>query len=194
MDHKRFAANLMGLAEVLGSELSPLKMKFYSQALEKYSDDQIERAITVAASTLQFFPKPIELIELIEGKSQDKALLAWEQLLEAVKNHGSYASVVFGDGKIARAVELMGGWFQVCAMTEEETKWKMNDFTKIYQGLTGDSSPRKLIGRYEQDNHARGFGDRIGPPVLIGDCRGYKEEIGPPVDGKIVKLIEKMRM
>ena len=195
-DKKRFIGNLMGLAEILGTELSELKADFYWKTLSPYSDDAVETVIISAARTLKFFPKPVELIELIEGKTGDRALLAWEQLLGAIKSHGSYASVVFGDGKIAQSVELMGGWLQVCAMTEDETKWRFQEFTKIYSGLNGNVAPKKLIGRHEQDNHARGFGDRTQPPILIGDCSRYspKEIEAPEAMKEIESLANRMDM
>lgn len=140
----------------------------YQRAMDPFSDEQIDRAMLTAALTLKFFPKPAELIELIQGTSKDNAILAWETLLMAVQRYGSYQSVLFGDGKIARTVEMMGGWLDVCAMTEEETKWKAKDFMAIYQGLPA-SEPKPLIGRYERDNRIRGFINAIPDPVLIGD-------------------------
>lgn len=138
--------------------------------MDPFSDDQIERAMMTAALTLKFFPKPAELIELIQGKTKDRAIAAWESLIGAIQRCGSYQSVIFRDGRISRTVELMGGWLEVCSMTEEETKWKMKDFCAIYQSLP-DSEPRKLMGRYEQDNRMRGFIEAIPEPVMIGQAK-----------------------
>ena len=167
-DIKRFVSNLNGLAEVLGAELSVLKIRFYEQALSRFTDDQIEMAITIAAQTMEFFPKPVQLIEIVEGKSQDRAIVAWDTLLTAIKRYGSYQSVLFADSKITKTVELMGGWLQVCSMTEDETKFRMTDFLKIYPGVNGAQEEKALMGRYEQDNVMRGFVDRIPGPVRIG--------------------------
>jgi hypothetical protein len=167
-DIKRFASNLNGLAEILGAELSELKLSFYERALSHFSDDHIEMAVTVAAQTMEFFPKPVQLIEIIQGKSQERALIAWDQLIASVQRYGSYHSVIFGDGKIAKAVELMGGWVHVCGMREDETKICMPQFLKTYQGLRGEFPQKKLIGRTEQDNAMRGFWDWIPEPIMIG--------------------------
>jgi hypothetical protein len=168
MDRKRFALNMAGLADVMGSELSELKLDFYAKALEKYTDQQIENAIMQAGGTLKFFPKPIELIEIIDGKSQDRAIIAWDTLLAAIRRYGSYQSIVFADSKITKTVELMGGWLQVCSMTEDDTKWRMADFLKIYPGINEGQEQKALMGRYEQDNVMRGFTDRVPEPVRIG--------------------------
>ncbi len=171
MDDKRFISNFTAMAEIFGYEVTPLKIKAYTMALNQFTDDQIERAIMQACASLRFFPKPVELIEFIQGKVSDQALVAWECLLHTIQNHGSYASVIFEDGRIAQTMELMGGWLQVCAMTIDETHWRMNDFTKIYQGLPGNIEPKKLIGRYEQDNAARGFLDAIPESIQIGNIQ-----------------------
>jgi hypothetical protein len=168
MDDKRFIANFTGMAEAFGAEVSPLKINIYTRVLEQFTDYQIERAIMQACTSLKFFPKPVELIEFIQGKASDQAMLAWEQLLQAIQKHGSYQSIIFEDGRIAQTVELMGGWLQVCTMTIDETHWRMSDFTKIYQGLPGNMEPKKLIGRYEQENAARGFAKSILEPIQIG--------------------------
>jgi hypothetical protein len=167
-DIKRFVSNLNGLAEVLGAELSVLKIQFYEQALSRFTDEQVEMAVSIAAQTMTFFPKPVELIEIIVGKSQDRAVVAWDTLLTAIRRFGSYQSVLFADAKITKTVELMGGWLQVCAMGEDETKFRMADFLKIYPGINGACEQKALMGRHEQDNLIRGFADRIPGPVRIG--------------------------
>jgi hypothetical protein len=94
--------------------------------------------------------------------------VAWDTLLAAIKRFGSYQSILFADAKITKAVELMGGWLQVCSMTEDETKFRMADFMKIYTSLNGVCDQKALMGRYEQDNVMRGFADRIPDPARIG--------------------------
>jgi hypothetical protein len=168
MDKERFDRNLTGLAEMFDKELSEFVIMAYQQALSRFNDDQIERAMMAAAFSLKFFPKPVELIELIEGKSQDRAIVAWDTLLTSIRRYGSYQSILFADSKITKTVELMGGWLQVCATTEDETKYRMTDFLKIYQGLNGNAEQMALMGRYEQDNVMRGFVDRVPEPVRIG--------------------------
>jgi len=168
-DRERFHQNLLGLVEALKPQdgLSEFGIMIYERAMQPFADDEIERAMMAAALTMRFFPKPVELVELVKGKTQDRAIVAWEQLLMAVQRYGSYESVLFADGRIARAVELMGGWFQLCATKEDETKWRMADFIKIYQAL-GESEPKILMGRHEQQNRMRGFLDVIRDPVMIG--------------------------
>jgi hypothetical protein len=173
MDDKRFIANFTGMAEAFGAEITPLKIRIYTMVLQKFTDDRIEQAIMQACATLKFFPKPAEIIELIEGKPSEQALIAWEQLLQTIQKHGSYQSIIFEDGRIAQTVELMGGWLQVCAMTIDETHWRMKDFVKIYQGLPGNIGPKKVIGRHEQENAAKGFIDAIPEPIQIGNIQKF---------------------
>jgi hypothetical protein len=170
----KFAENMAGLGEAFGTEITELKGKIYWQVLDRFSDDQVERAILESISTLKFFPKPAELIELIEGKSEEKSLVAWDELLTAIQRHGSYASVRFEDAKITKAVELMGGWLELCSMTEDETKFRRAEFQKIYSSLRGEFPPKTLAGRYELDNAMRGFHSAIPDPIMIG--HGHKPD------------------
>lgn len=172
---QKFDENLFMLAETFRVELSQMQLRAYKLVLSKYTDQQIEEGFLQAIATLKFFPKPAEIIELIEGKPSDQAILAWEKLLQAIQEHGSYYSVIFEDGRIAQTVELMGGWLQICAMTIDETHWRMTDFTKIYQGLPGSIEPKKLIGRHEQENAAHGFIEAIPEPTKIEAIRAMNE-------------------
>ena len=77
-----------------------MKLKIYQEALRAYSDSQIESAIGVALKSLRFFPKPVELIELIEGKKEEQSALAWEALLDTMQRIGVYRSVLLKTAEI----------------------------------------------------------------------------------------------
>jgi len=180
-DLKAFYSNLMGLAEVLGGELTELKLEFYRKALDKYSDDQVQKAIILAATSLKWFPKPVELIELIEGKTEDHALLEWDSVCQAMQRIGSGDSVVFENGKTAKVVEMMGGWVKINEMKADEVKWRRKEFMEIYKSLTGEYPQKKLAGRFELENSARGLLEHVPPPRVIGH-HGYERLPQPITD------------
>jgi len=164
-----FAANMTGMAEVFGVEMSPVKLMIYEKALGKFSDQEIQKAVDVAITTLKFFPKPVELIELIDGKPDERAVQAWGTLLETIQRHGAYRSVVFDDPKIASVVEMMGGWREVCTWRVEDTSMRGSQFQKLYRGLNGCRPENKtLIGVGDQALAVSGYGERIPPPVSAG--------------------------
>lgn len=167
-DRERFYQNLLGLAETYGEELSKMRIMIYERALSGFADDAVERAMMQAVASMRWFPKPVELIELLEGKRENAALLAWEQLQEALKRAGPMDSVRFEDGKIARVVEFLGGWIRVCSWTEEELPYRRREFLACYAGLPGCNGPETLPGLVEAHNSAHGFPDMIPEPVRIG--------------------------
>lgn len=167
-DRMEFVKKLSALAETLGAKMSEAKLWIYEQALRRFSDEQIRAAISAAASTLTFFPKPVELIELIEGKREEQSTLAWEVLLNAMQHVGAYQSVEFEDGRIARAVRLLGGWQKACSTETKYLNHFRNDFVKIYNSLPVDTEQEALEGIGELSAMAEGYLDRIKPPVRIG--------------------------
>ena len=111
-----------------------------------------------ALVTFKFFPKPIELIELIEGgNKEDQAVQACETLLNTIRSVGAYYSVIFEDSRIARTVEIMGGWEKVTSWTTDELKYRFKEFIQIYKSLPPSSKSQKVIGIIERENTVRGM-------------------------------------
>ena len=155
------------MAETFEKTLSPLLLTVYQRALAQFSDDEIEKAMMTALVTLKWFPKPIELIELINGKGEDQALMAWDTVLTAMQRYGPGDSLLFEDGRIGKCIELMGGWIQFNLMTLEEEKWRRAEFLRLYQAMP-DTPAKVLHGRFATENAARGFLEHIPEPVAIG--------------------------
>lgn len=166
-DHERFLRNMLGLLEVFREpEMSEFRILAYKSALEPFTDKQIERAILEAARTKKFFPKPVELVELIQGNGEDKALTAWEQLQQAVSRAGAYQSVLFEDPKIARVIKILGGWETVCLWPMDEMQFRRHEFLQAYKGLSDNGPPEVLAGIHDRQNTAIGYGSAA--PVVIG--------------------------
>jgi len=175
-----FVRRLSALAETLGAKMSEAKLWIYEQALRRFSDEQIWAAVSAAASTLTFFPKPVELIELIEGKREEQSTLAWEALLDAMQHVGAYQSVEFEDGRIARAVRLLGGWQKACMTQTRYLNAFRNDFVKVFNSLPPETGPEVLEGIGEMSALAEGYPDRVKPPVLIASRAPVPPALGAP--------------
>jgi hypothetical protein len=171
MDEKQFCKKLLALAELFDKELSQAVIGFYVSALEEFSDSEIDSALKTAALKCKFFPKPAELIELVNGPQEEQSLLAWEQLTAAVQLHGAYDSVMFADTKITRVVEALGGWITVCNWPVAELHFRRSEFNKLYQAARPLKEQRVLPGLVQLDNAGRGYLDKVPPPAVIGDDR-----------------------
>lgn len=138
----------------------------YDTALERFTEEQFDRAMNMAVKTCKFFPKPAELIEFIRGDSGSSALVAWETLSIAMQRHGPYRSVLFDDGRIARVVKALGGWKEVCSWLTKDIPYRRNEFMKLYTSAP-DCEPEILPGEFELENRARGYLNHIPEPAKV---------------------------
>jgi len=157
-DKDRFINSFRSLKELFGKDISKEVQKIYTAALTPYSIEDVERAISVAMGTLKFFPKPVELIELIGGNSGDMAEVECVKAFKAIRSVGSYESVCFDD-PITQAViaQYFGGWVKFCMETEESTEhFRKKDFVKIYPSFKRSNMKHggHLAGITETQNNA----------------------------------------
>ena len=99
-DEAKILLGLMALGECFDKKLSEAVQEIYLNALSGFEDAEIIAAINRAGMECKFFPRPAELIELIQGSlpsKKDAAALAWSKLVRAIEYQGSYKSVVFND-------------------------------------------------------------------------------------------------
>lgn len=119
----------------------------------------------------QFMPKPADVVRLLQGSSQDGALVAWAKVDRAVRQIGTYSTVVFDDPVIHRVIQDMGGWVGLGNKQEKEWPFVAKEFENRYRGYRTqggvDEYPRALIGMAEAQNSQNGF--KTQPPVLIGN-------------------------
>lgn len=178
MNRAKTLKQLLGLFETLKTPneepMSEFRTMAYLKALESYSDAQIEKAMWKAASACKFFPKPSELLEFIEGNKTDHAWEAWEILLDAIARVGPWKSVQFADARITRVVEVLGGWLKVCEWTEDDLKWRRNEFMSAYKAMQDGGPVRSLPGLVQIQNTSGGYQDRIPPPVVVDGALNAK--------------------
>ena len=199
LDRDRFMKNLLGLVEMFGEPpMSEFRILAYFGALEAFTDDQVERAMNEASRSLRFFPKPVELVELIQGKQEDRALTAWEQLQQAVSRAGAYQSVLFEDPKIARVIKILGGWEAICLWPVDELQHRRREFLQAYKDLPAIAAPPQSLGGICDRNNAA-LGHQEAPPVFIArEARPAlrclpAQETSPPVEEDQIPLRDVMK-
>jgi hypothetical protein len=104
-----FAGLMALLAEVFGKELNPQLVEIYFRALADFSIERIAAAVEEAVRRLRFFPKPAELIELMEGSPDDQAEHAWGQFWLALTRIGTYRSLYCEDDVLAEVIRRQFG-------------------------------------------------------------------------------------
>lgn len=176
-DEERFAALMLEMAEAVSQEVSPFKIEIYFKHLSDMPYEDVERAFqnVIRTRVTSTFPKVAEIRQAVHGDPQDKALIAWEQLIKSIRGVGGYRSVIFDDPVITAIIEREGGWEKVCNMTSEEIKWFGKDFLKIYPSYANRELPvKKLAGISEGYNETMGVKSHEIKPVIIGESMKIK--------------------
>lgn len=153
----------------------PLK-RAYFEALLRYSLEEIRVGLSrhmTDPDQGQFLPKPADIIRNIDGNTATRAESAWTKVDAAIRRIGGDQTVCFDDPIIHAVVTDMGGWVLLTGVNNEEYPFKHNEFVKRYRGYMNRgqvSAVRKLVGRIESHNDAKGFTNHIPKPVLVGNA------------------------
>lgn len=154
----KFKEYMTLLCELHDRILSDTMKDIYWKILEKFSDDECERAFKELIYSTKFFPKPADFLEVLCGKKENRATEAWLDVLNAVARIGNYQSVKFSDPLIHSVIQAMGGWPQLCMMDNDEVKWKQREFERLYDVIAtrNGSHPDYLPGIHELENFRTG--------------------------------------
>lgn len=185
---QEFLEIMAGLSEVYEKELSKKALKFYIQMLEAYDFEAVKAALNRyvrnASGQGAFFPKPGDIIALIEGAPEDRAEKAWAGVLEALERVGTWKSVRFRDPVVNVCIAELGGWIRLGELTYDEIKFLGHEFRKLYRFYAQTGQVPKvdhLPGRIETENNARGYQEAL--PLV---------EVGAPLPaGSRIALVEK---
>ena len=176
VDRKPFRAMLEAVAALYARDLSADVMALYWSALQAFDLAAVRAALDRHVKNPdagQFFPKPADLIRMLEGTTVDSAAQAWAKCERAMRSVGGHVDVVFDDATIHRVVEDMGGWPKLCMTLEADLPFRAKDFQTLYRGYALrreiPSHPPRLLGRFSTQNLQAG--QPVQPPVLVGDAQ-----------------------
>ena len=162
-ERKAFSVFLIGCAEVYGRQLSEAAIGIYWDELCGFELGAVQEAFRRhfrSPDIGQFFPKPADVIRMLEGTSLDASMVAWAKFDRAVRGVGPYRSVAFDDAMIHRVASDMGGWIFLCGKSESEWPFVANEFRTHYKALKSRGEafdyPGRLIGIAEGENVAKG--------------------------------------
>ena len=159
---KEFAVLFYGTGELYDKPVTKNLLQLYFDALKNYSIEQVKEGVSKHALDPKhgtFFPKPADIVRHLqtgEISTEDKALLAWGQVMREIRRVGSYGTLKLDDKQAIAAVKSLGSWQQLCNSTEQEMTWKKKEFISVYE--TYDKTPVELLpsslsGRIELVEH-----------------------------------------
>lgn len=118
----------------------------------------------------QFMPKIADVIRMLQGSTQDSALVAWAKVDQTMRRVGTYSSVIFDDALIHKVLQDMGGWMELGKKSDDDWPFVAKEFENRYRGYKARNEvgiyPRILIGVFDATNGKQGFDSQ--PPILVG--------------------------
>lgn len=177
-DSIKFASLISNVYAFYRQDHSEFALSVWWEAMKPFDFEAVSDALSrhcVNPDTGQFMPKPADVVRLLRGSTQDGALVAWAKVDRAVLTVGTYRSVAFDDPAINAVLQDMGGWVALGAKTEDEWPFVAKEFENRYRGYRQRGEfdfPKWLPGIAEAQNAQTG--QRVEPPVLIGDERKAK--------------------
>ena len=177
-DKRPFAALMTGLAENYSQSMTPEGIELRFKMLAPYSIAEVEAAAFSLLATRKYttMPTVADFLERLGGgTAEDKAEVACSKALEAAAVHGAYRSVVFDDPVLQAVINNnFGGWAKFCQA--EYDKWLRKDFCEAYAAYSrqGFAEYGYLPGLCEIENSAKGLGQFVQPPAMIGAADSCK--------------------
>lgn len=121
----------------------------------------------------QYCPFPADVVKMLQGTTQDSALVAWSKVDRAVRVVGPWPDVAFDDALIHRVIAEMGGWISFGERSGKDWDFVRNEFVTRYRSykmrserpeyhpvLTGTANASNALQKQDW-----------AKPVLIGDHR-----------------------
>jgi hypothetical protein len=168
-----FAALLTDALAYWRQDVSAFTLRVWWDGCRAFDLEQVGRALSAHAADAErgrFAPLLADVVRALHGTRADRSLLAWGRVLEAMQRVGAYESVAFDDAAVHAAVGDLGGWPAVCRSSVDDLPHLQRRFCQAhaaYSQRPGDAYPPHLAGDCELTN--RLAGQRVNPPVLIGD-------------------------
>jgi len=135
-DFLEFGKVMAAFAVAFNEEPDRPRVEIYFRTLKDYSLAEIKRAAHKLMRTLTFFPKIAEFVCEIEGDEETRALRAWAYWERLVEQFGVGKSVNSGDRilhAVAQDMKLWADREELGWWSQEEDKWKRNEFVKLYR-------------------------------------------------------------
>ena len=110
-DRPAFGSAMHALGHTFDTEVTAIRVEAYFDALADYSLEQVHAAMREAIKTCRFFPRPVEIRDLLTGSTVE----AWGEVLRELRRVGSYGQPDFSNPAILPAIRaIAGSWPDFC--------------------------------------------------------------------------------
>lgn len=139
-----FASAITSVSAIYNHRLDKGAANIYWHILKDYGINNIKKALYSHLKDPEngkFFPKPCDIIQIIDGKPSDKAILAWAKLFKFFSDNTiNEKPVIFDDPIIHYCVDVMGGIYKIRSAKLSEEGFKRKEFIDTYNAAMNDKS------------------------------------------------------
>lgn len=166
------------ITDVLGfykQDLSEFALHVWWQGCQPYSLEQISKAITAHATDPdrgQFAPKIADIVRKLQGTKEDRSLLAWGKVMDAMGSVGAYQDVIFDDPAIHAAIQDIGGWSKTCRTNIDDLSYLQHRFSQSHKAYVERGEfdyPKRLNGDRSPDIEYEKKGIPLPRPAIVGN-------------------------
>jgi hypothetical protein len=132
--------------------LSPDLLSSYWAIFRGYDLDKFKGAMNEICRTSKFWPKPSEIIDIIEKNRgpvvgiEAQAEQQWRIVFDAVMGGGLERRPVFEDPITALLAGGRVAWGYLCNMKRVDEKWEQKRFCRSYELVAGDPVALQIVG------------------------------------------------
>ena len=141
MENKKEFLNIMNsVALIYDRKFSKAVLDMYWMLLREESFVEFKNAMQQICRTSKFWPKPSEIIDVIEKSKgpvgiEAQAEQQWRVVVNAVRVHGISREPGFEDAKTAWLIKKQFGWGYLCDIKQNDEKWEQKRFCRSYELL-----------------------------------------------------------
>jgi len=190
-DFGKFQHGLTGVYSFYDKEINDFALDLWWNAMKQFDLTAIIQAFNrhvINTESGKWLPKPADVIRMLQGSTQDGALIAWAKVDKAVRHKGTYVDVVFDDPVIHRVLHDMGGWILLGKKNEDEWPFVAREFENRYRGFRERNEmpeyPSILTGIANAYNGSKGL--KLEPCIMIGDQDACQRVIAGGTDKQLI--------
>lgn len=145
-DENKFGQLMSTIAAHYKSELSVLIIDMYWESLKQYTYEEVRDATFTHLKDVekgQFMPKIADLIGIIQTSKGTDSKTAWLEVMNEIRRVGSYSAPNVPERSL-EAIRRIGGWRNICAMTEQELLFASRRFIDEHMQVP-DENTQKLL-------------------------------------------------
>lgn len=161
-DKKEFAILYYSMGEYYDKKVSTDLLKMFFTDLCQFTIDQVKEGARVHRLDSKhgsFFPKPPDIARHIDSQQltiENRAKLAWIEILGEVVRVGSHGSLRIKDKQALAALKAICTWKELCGTDQDKMQWIEKRFVDTYETYDKtplDMLPDMLPGRIYLDKH-----------------------------------------